>query len=992
MAVRTDTVQLNIEFITDESRALAKANVDTKALTTELRKTVRAGGDVADVMQRIEKAGGKVADIDLSKVAPKQLITRARQLKQVLDQLPASSPRVAKLSAEYKRINDRLATVRQQTRGVAASMQGKGGILQSLRGGALAALAFAAGLVQTFRALIQATSLTQRYGKVLERELGSKSAAQKAIKDITKLADGLGKPADQLLGSYTKLVSRGIKPTTDELTKLVDLAASQGKEVDQLTEALLDAGTLEFERLKEFGIKAKQSGDQVALSFKGQTIEVEKNQDAILNAILGFGDLQSIQGAAADGADNLGGKVDRLTGFFDRLLSNLGEGGLGDAIGDLIDNAASLLKIFVDLTDVQDGLTTEVRGTQAAFNLEIETLKRGNISSETRAKLIDSINTKYADYLPNLLSEESTLGDIARAQEMANRQFEQRIILLAAEEQLTEVAQRRLEAKSKELELELELTEARERTLDAEKRAAGNTAGSQSFAGTGAARGVSGQAGADSLAAQALDRLNENKEEQIKLEEEFQRTLQAGKDLGLDIDSILNPPSTTRGGGGDKKKKTLEDALKLVREKFAIVEEISEQAFIRGETTESDYQKNLLELQAAEYEAQLLLFGRFNKDKTSQAEKARTELLRVQKKLNPQTRGATKSISFDTEVGVERGGVAAGVDAVIAQAAKEADALQRARNADLINQEQFELARLELKRNLLAQEAEILRTGTDEEVKIAFEKGEQIKAIEQGIFEKKKSLAEREQELKREVGQTAIDSAQEGLGALVDVLGKDEAARKKNFGAIKSFQKGQAIVSGLNELQQIRLATAAQAASVAAIPGAAIPVYIAGAIRAAAAIAQTAVSVGKINATKFARGGKIGQFGGRSHAQGGTRGYFDDGTQIEVEKGETFAIVNKNARGLLSHLSDVNQATGGVAFARGGIALGSAPNTTPIVSSATLAASAAPAADQTALLARIDTLTEVTANMQTRLRADVVYTDIEAAAAEVSTVRTAAEI
>ena len=224
------------------------------------------------------------------------------------------------------------------------------------------------------------------------------------------------------------------------------------------------------------------------------------------------------------------------------------------------------------------------------------------------------------------------------------------------------------------------------------------------------------------------------------------------------------------------------------------------------------------------------------------------------------------------------------------------------------------------------------------------------------------------------------------------MLGKDEAARKKNFGAIKSFQKGQAIVSGLNELQQIRLATAAQAASVAAIPGAAIPVYIAGAIRAAAAIAQTAVSVGKINATKFARGGKIGQFGGRSHAQGGTRGYFDDGTQIEVEKGETFAIVNKNARGLLSHLSDVNQATGGVAFARGGIALGSAPNTTPIGASATRAASAAPAADQAALLARIDTLTEVTANMQTRLRADVVYTDIEAAAAEVSTVRTAAEI
>jgi hypothetical protein len=60
---------------------------------------------------------------------------------------------------------------------------------------------------------------------------------------------------------------------------------------------------------------------------------------------------------------------------------------------------------------------------------------------------------------------------------------------------------------------------------------------------------------------------------------------------------------------------------------------------------------------------------------------------------------------------------------------------------------------------------------------------------------------------------------------------------------------------------------------------------------------------------KFAKGGL---FGGNSHANGGTKGYFEDGTQIEVEKDESFFILNKRATPLISQLSNINTATGGV--------------------------------------------------------------------------------
>jgi hypothetical protein len=65
----------------------------------------------------------------------------------------------------------------------------------------------------------------------------------------------------------------------------------------------------------------------------------------------------------------------------------------------------------------------------------------------------------------------------------------------------------------------------------------------------------------------------------------------------------------------------------------------------------------------------------------------------------------------------------------------------------------------------------------------------------------------------------------------------------------------------------------------------------------------------------FERGGeplKSGVFGGKPHSHGGTKGVFDDGTQIEVEKDEAFFVINKRSTGMISALSNLNMKGGGV--------------------------------------------------------------------------------
>lgn len=75
-----------------------------------------------------------------------------------------------------------------------------------------------------------------------------------------------------------------------------------------------------------------------------------------------------------------------------------------------------------------------------------------------------------------------------------------------------------------------------------------------------------------------------------------------------------------------------------------------------------------------------------------------------------------------------------------------------------------------------------------------------------------------------------------------------------------------------------------------------------------------ALQIAKIVAQPTPKLEKGGVFGGKPHSEGGTKGYFEDGTQIEVEKDEAFFILNKRSSAMINQLSNLNQLGGGVPF------------------------------------------------------------------------------
>jgi len=140
--------------------------------------------------------------------------------------------------------------------------------------------------------------------------------------------------------------------------------------------------------------------------------------------------------------DNLLGDTKKLSSAWEGwiLNSNTGIIKLGRS---LVQFATKTLGLLNDKTEERIDLT---KLDNREMNLSFNALKDVNLSQEARIMLIGEINTEYGEYLPNLLNEKSSIDDITKAQEAANKQFRVKIIQQAFEEEMTEVIKKETQA------------------------------------------------------------------------------------------------------------------------------------------------------------------------------------------------------------------------------------------------------------------------------------------------------------------------------------------------------------------------------------------------------------------------------------------------------------------------------------------------------------------------------------------------------------------
>ena len=334
-------LQEELHTLTKETKALKKEEAERRKAMVELeaqgKKNTKDYQNLAkeckEYTAKISKNNEKISlltrNLKVNDLTMRQLKKEAKELSAALDDMTESAN-----PEEYAKLNTRLREVRarmSELRSAGNNMNNEfGNSVNWMSKLKMAAKAFIAvkvvgWLKDVHNQAYETRKEFAKYEAVLRNTFQSQKKANDAMKMLQQLAEDTPSSLQEWTEAYIKLVNRGVKPTSQELVNMGDLAASQGKSVDQLIEAILDAMTGENERLKEFGIKASKSGETTKFSFRGVTTEVRNSEDAIKDYLLSLGRVDGIAGSMAVQMQELEGIQSNLGDTMDAFFNKVGK-------------------------------------------------------------------------------------------------------------------------------------------------------------------------------------------------------------------------------------------------------------------------------------------------------------------------------------------------------------------------------------------------------------------------------------------------------------------------------------------------------------------------------------------------------------------------------------------------------------------------------------------------------------------------------------------
>lgn len=433
LSVESSKAQQEIHKLTKANRELNKTNKERRELMRELEAQGEKESDAYKRLdEEIKKSNKTISTnnkligelekkLDVTGLTMAQLRKKAKDLRQQLDQTVKSThpEEYAELEAELAKVNNRM----EELRGTGKyAQQQLTAFDKTMNMAKTAAKGFiAVQLVRYLKDVGMKSYETRkeyaRFEATLRNATGSSEEAAKAMKMLQQLAKDTPASVSEWTESYIKLVNRGIKPTTDELTAMGDIAMSQGKDIDQFIEALLDAMTGENERLKEFGITASKNGKTTAYTFRGVTTEVQNTDMAIKNYILSLGKLQGVQGSMATQMNELAGLESNIGDQMESIYNKIGQilepdiksfmGTLGKIMGTISGYLDSANEKFEDQIGKVISLQTKLGPLLDRYDeLKIKT----NLSVAEQSEL-NSLIKEIARIVPSAVSEWNDYGE-----------------------------------------------------------------------------------------------------------------------------------------------------------------------------------------------------------------------------------------------------------------------------------------------------------------------------------------------------------------------------------------------------------------------------------------------------------------------------------------------------------------------------------------------------------------------------------------------------
>jgi len=456
------------EAVKQSNDELKKQAGIVKKASTELTSLEKTTKNVAKSQSDLKAKSSQLSDVD------KELIKLDKQM----------AIAETKLTNEYKQVQKALIRKQEAQKKAAAAIREE---VTGAKAAKKAAQDQRKAAQELNRAHAEAIKINNKLNQTQKKSSGYFKNMAKTMLATGAALFGINK----LLSSFNKLISNSIKNADKQLKaermllvaldgredaqkKLISQAQQLQKETlfgDEETikaQALIAAFVKEEDQIKKIIPLVQDLATAKGMGLAGAADLVSKTLGSSTNALARYGIQVEGSVGGTQRLESLARSLSNAFGGQAKAAAEAGAGGLTqlkNVLGDVSENMGKKLLPFINR--VSKALINKLSPQEKTVNLyKLEnkeltalfgSLKNTNLSQGARNKLLTEVNTKYGKYLPNLLTEKSTLEDIEKAEKGINKQLKLKVIQQAFQEEINELLKEQLNAQESLINNEIAL-------------------------------------------------------------------------------------------------------------------------------------------------------------------------------------------------------------------------------------------------------------------------------------------------------------------------------------------------------------------------------------------------------------------------------------------------------------------------------------------------------------------------------------------------------
>lgn len=236
--------------------------------------------------------------------------------------------------------------------------------------GMAAGLAGAFSAVASFHKIVNSLKDYESKVSSLSAITGNIEDAKILFQDLNNLSRKIPQQFDDITAAAVNLNKSGIVPTEENIKALSAIAVGTNNTLASVSQVVTSAALGQVKALKQLGIVAKATGDQIEVSYKGQKSVIDNTSESIMKYISdisknNFAETLNFQMRGMTGATK------NLSDAWSDMWTAIATGDVGREIADSIYTASRALDSFtawLKSAEVQQALGGIVRAFKGAFS------------------------------------------------------------------------------------------------------------------------------------------------------------------------------------------------------------------------------------------------------------------------------------------------------------------------------------------------------------------------------------------------------------------------------------------------------------------------------------------------------------------------------------------------------------------------------------------------------------------------------------------------